>query len=280
MQSSSFTTVVSISLVLLMLGLLGWFILNTRKLSDKVKENIGFQVILKEEAKDVDIARIQKTLDASDYVRSTEFVNKEEAARRLQEGIGEDFIKFLDYNPLLPCIYVKLKAEYANNDSIAWIEKDLKATKLVQEMVYHKNMVSAVNENVTKISLGILVFSVVLMFIALVLLNNTIRLAIYSKRFLIKTMQLVGATQGFIRRPFIFKGIQHGIYGALVAIGLLVGVLYLAENWLPELIELQDIEMLATLFGIVLLLGVLIAWISTALAVTKYLRLSSDDLYY
>jgi len=263
-----------------MLGLLGMIILNTKKISDKVKENIGFQVILKDNTKDVEVARIQKTLDASDYVKSTEFVNKEDAARQLQEGLGEDFISFLGYNPLLSSINVHLKAGYANNDSIAWIEKDLLATQQVKEVIYQKSLVAMVNENVKKISLVILIFSGLLMFIALALINNTIRLSIYSKRFLIKTMQLVGATQGFIRRPFIFKGIQHGIYGALIAISLLIGLLYLAQKQLPELVELQDIEMLATLFGMVIVLGMIISSVSTALAVTKYLRLNSDDLYY
>ncbi len=280
LTGSTFTTIVSLSLVLFMLGLLGIIILNTRKLADNVKENIGVQVILNESAKEVDIAKLQKTLDASDYVKSTEFVTKEEAAEQLQKDLGEDFIDFLGFNPLLSSINVNLKAEYANSDSLTWIEKEMLDTKLVKEVIYQKSLVSMINENVQKISLVILGFSSLLMIIALALINNTIRLSIYSKRFIIKTMQLVGATQGFIRRPFVFAGIRHGVYGALIAIAMLVGVLYLTQRQLPELKELQDQNMLLTLFGLVIVLGIVISWISTSLAVRKYLRLKSDDLYF
>jgi cell division transport system permease protein len=280
LQSSSITTVVSLSLVLFMLGLLGIVILNTHKLSDNFKENIGFQVVLNDDVKEVDIAKMQKTLDASGYVKSTEFITKDEAASRLQKDVGEDFIKFLGYNPLPSSISVHLKAEYANIDSLAWIEKGLLDTKLVKEVRYQKSLVSMINENVKKIRLVILIFSGILMLIALALINNTIRLSIYSKRFIIKTMQLVGATQGFIRRPFVLKGIKHGIYGAIIAIAMLIGVLYFSQKQLPELAELQDINMLIFLFGLVIILGIVISWVSTSMAVRKYLRLKSDDLYY
>ncbi|MES2593458.1 MAG: permease-like cell division protein FtsX [Bacteroidota bacterium] len=277
---SSITTIVSLSLVLFMLGLLGIIVLNTNKLSDNLKENIGIQIILNDNAKEVDIQHFTKTLDASDYVKSTEFITKEDAAKRLQEDLGEDFINFLGYNPLLPSINLHLKAIYANADSLSWIETDLQKSKLVKELVYQKSLVSIINENVQKISLVILIFSGLLMTIALALINNTIRLSIYSKRFIIKTMQLVGATQGFVRRPFVFKGIKHGIYGAIIAILMLVGVLYFAQKQLPELVELQDEKMLVTLFGLVIVVGVIISWISTSLAVRKYLRLKSDELHY
>lgn len=263
-----------------MLGLLGIIILNTRQLSNNVKENIGFQVILNDNVKDADVAKLKKTLDASDYVKSTEFITKEEAAARLQKDLGEDFIDFLGFNPLLSSINVHLKAEYANADSLAWIEKDMLDTKLVKEVIYQKSLVSMINENVQKISLVILGFSSLLMIIALALINNTIRLSIYSKRFIIKTMQLVGATQGFIRRPFVLNGIKHGVYGAIIAILMLIGVLYVAQRQLPELAELQNQNMLASLFGIVIVLGIIISWISTSLAVRKYLRLKSDELHF
>ncbi len=277
---SSITTVVSLSLVLFMLGLLGIIVLNTRKLSDNLKENIGIQLILNENAKEVDVQHLSKVLDASDYVKSTKLVTKEDAAKRLQDDLGEDFINFLGYNPLLPSINIHLKAAYANTDSLVWIEKDILESKLIKEFVYQKSLVSMINENVEKISLVILIFSGLLMVIALALINNTIRLSIYSKRFIIKTMQLVGATQGFVRRPFVLKGIKHGIYGAVIAILMLVAVLYFAQKQLPELAELQDETMLINLFGLVILIGIIISWISTSLAVRKYLRLKSDDLYY
>lgn len=277
---ASITTVVSLSLVLFMLGLLGIIILNTNKLSDNLKENIGIQIILNETAKEADIQHLTKMLDISDYVKSTEFITKEDAAKRLQEDLGEDFIDFLGYNPLLPSINVHVKAAYANTDSLTMIEKELTGSKLVKEVVYQKSLVTMINENVKKISLVILIFSGLLMVIALALINNTIRLSIYSKRFIIKTMQLVGATQSFVRRPFVLKGIKHGIYGATIAIVMLIGVLYFAQKQLPELAELQDEKMLATLFGLVIILGIIISWISTSLAVRKYLRLKADDLYY
>ncbi len=280
LAGSSFTTIVSLSLVLFMLGLLGIIILNTRTLSNNVKENIGFQVILNDNAKEVDVEHLTKTLDASQFVKSTEFITKEEAATRLKKDLGEDFISFLGYNPLLSSINVHLKAEYANQDSLNWIEKGMLDSKLVKEVVYQKSLVSMINENVKKISLVILVFSGLLMIIALALINNTIRLNIYSKRFIIKTMQLVGATQGFIRRPFVLKGIKHGVYGSVIAIALLIGFLYILQKQMPELAELQDPNVLAILFGLVILLGIIISWISTSMAVRKYLRLKSDELHY
>jgi cell division transport system permease protein len=280
LAGSSLTTIVSLALVLFMLGLLGIIILNTRKLSDNVKENIGFLVILKDNVKDVDVAKMQKTLDASAYVKSTEFINKEEAAARLQKDLGEDFIGFLGMNPLHSSINVHLKADYANADSITWIQRSMIESNLVEEVVYQPSLIRQVNENVKAISLGVLAISALLMVIALALINNTIRLSIYSKRFIIKTMQLVGATQGFIRRPFVLTGIRHGIYGAVIAIILLIGFLYVLQKQLPELATLQDETMLGSLFGIVILLGIIITWISTSLAVRKYLRLNSDELYF
>ncbi len=280
LAGSSITTVVSLSLVLFMLGLLGIVIMNTQQLSDHVKENIGFQIILNENVKEADIAKLQKTLDVSSYVKSTELISKEEAAKRLQADLGEDFIDFLGFNPLLASINVHLKAEYANPDSVSWIEKEIIETHLAKEVIYQKPLVNSINENVQKISLVILVFSSLLMVIALALINNTIRLSIYSKRFIIKTMQLVGATQGFIRRPFVLNGIKHGIYGALIAILMLMGVLYFAQKQVPELADLQDEKMLISLFVLVIILGIIISWISTSLAVRKYLRLKSDELYY
>ncbi len=280
LASSSITTVVSLSLVLFMLGLLGIIILNTQKIANNFKENIGFQVILNDNAKEADVEFLTKTLDASPYIKSTEFITKEEGAARFQKKLGEDFISFAGYNPLLSSIDVHLKADYANNDSINWIEKKLLQNKLVKEVWYEKSLVAMVNENVKTIGLGVLIISALLMIIALALINNTIRLAIYSKRFIIKTMQLVGATQSFIRRPFVLKGIKHGIYGAVTAIAMLIGLLYVLQKQVPDLADLQDANMLASLFGIVIILGIIISWISTSLAVRKYLRLKSDDLYY
>lgn len=283
LQASALSTIVSISLVLFMLGLVGLILLTSEKLSVIVKENIGFSVYLKENAKEVDIIQIQKSLDASDYVKATEYITKEEAVKILRKDLDpeEDFINFLDgYNPLPPSIDVVLKAQYANPDSIAWIEKELTKSEIVKEVVYSRSLVHLINENVKKISFFILIFGGLLFTIAIALINNTIRLSIYSKRFLIKTMQLVGATKRFIRKPFLIQGISHGIYSALIAIALLIGVLYVAQQEIPELIKFQDIEIIGTLFAIVITLGIFISWISTLLAVRKYLKLKTDELYY
>lgn len=277
--SSSFTTIISIALVLFMLGLLGLIILHAKKLSDYVKESIGFSIILKENVKEVDIVQLQKTLDATEYVKYTEYITKEQAAESLKEDLGEDFISFLGYNPLLASIDVYLQADYANNDSIAWIEKELTANNKVKEVIYQKSLIKMVNENIKKISLVILGFSALLLLIAIALINNTIRLSIYSKRFLIKTMQLVGATKSFIRRPFVWKGILHGLLGSFIAIALLIGVIYLAQREVPELFELQDTDLFLAMFAIVVVLGIFMAWLSTTLAVRKYLRLKTEDLY-
>lgn len=266
--------------MLFMLGLVGLIILNTKKIADHFKETIGFQLIMGDVAKETDIDKLQKLLDVSAFVKSTQYISKEEAAKALQQDLGEDFVSFIGYNPLKASIDVRLKADYATPDSLMWIEQKLMENKIVKEVLYPKALVSSMNENMRKAALVILAFSGILMIIALALINNTIRLSIYSKRFIIKTMQLVGATQGFIRLPFILKGIRQGIYGAVIAIVMLMGILYFAQRQLPELVVVQDVQMLGSLFGMVVLLGILIGAISTALAVRKYLRLRADELYY
>ena len=280
LRSSYVTSIISISLVLFLLGLLGLLLLNAKKLSDYVKENIGISIILKEGVKEVDIRRLQKELDAAPYVKSTEYISREEAAKNLQEELGEDFIDFLGYNPLLASIDVYLYAEYAKIDTIVQIENNIGRFPEVKEVFYHKSLVHLINENVRKISIFILTFSTLLFVIALTLINNTIRLSVYSRRFLINTMQLVGATNGFIRRPFLMRSIMHGIYGALIAIGLLVGVICLAQREFSEIVSFKDVEILGVLFIFVLILGILITWISTFFAVNKFLRVQEDELYF
>ena len=283
LQAASLSTVVSISLVLFMLGLVGMIAMTSEKLSVIVKESIGFSVYLKDKVKEVDIIQLQKSLDATEFVKSSEYISKDEAVKILKEELGpdEDFVSFLDgYNPLPASIDVVLNAQYANPDSIQWIEKKIKETEIVKEVVYSKSLVHLVNENVKKISLFILIFSVLLFTVAIALINNTIRLSLYSKRFLIKTMQLVGATKSFIRRPFLIRVILHGIYASIIAISMLIGVLYLAQKEIPDLIKFQDVEIIGTLFITVFALGIIISWLSTLLAVRKYLKLKTDELYY
>ncbi len=280
LQSSYVTTVVSITLVLFMLGLLGLIILHTKKLSDYVKENIGFSIIMKANVKESGIIQLQKILDATEYVKSTKYITKEEAAKEFEKELGEDFTSFLGYNPLLPTIEVKFKADYANNDSLTIIKDKILANNNVKEVFYQESLVDVVNKNVRRIGIIILGFSGMLLIIAFALINNTIRLAVYSKRLIIRSMQLVGATRQFISRPFIWAGIFQGIIAALIAIILLSGIIYISQREIPELVDLQDINLFLSLFGIEILLGIIISWLSNYFAVRKYIRIKSDYIYY
>jgi len=279
LRSSYFTSTISITLLLILLGSIGLLLLNTKRISDYVRENIIFKVILKDNIREVDIFQIQKALDAKRYVKETVYIPKEQAAVELQQELGEDFIEHIGHNPLLPSIEVKFLASYANNDSIAVIESELKEFDQIKEVYYQKNLIHTVNENVKKISLVVLIFSCFLLLIAIALINNTIRLAIYSKRFIIRTMQLVGATAGYIRRPFLFRSILQGIVGALIAMAVLTGFIYFLQNEMSGIIRLTDMTVLLLLFTIVMILGIIINWLSTYAAVSKYLRIKTDKLY-
>ena len=280
LQSSKATALISITLVLFMLGLLGFMILHAQKLSEYVRENIGFSIIMKENVREAGIVQLQKTLDATTFVKSTEYITPEQAAEELQEDLGEDFIGFLGYNPLLPSIELKLKAEYTNLDSLAVIESELLANPDVKEIYYQKDLVHLINRNIRRIGLVILGFSALLLVIAIALINNTIRLSVYSKRFIIKTMQLVGATGGFIRRPFLLQGVVQGSLAAFIAIIFLGLILYFSQRELPELVNLQDIGLILTLFIFVLVTGIVLTYLSTWFAVKKYLMAQADQLYY
>lgn len=280
LRSSYFTSIVSISMVLLTIGLVGLLLLNANKLSRHVKENIGFSVILNNNIKEVEMIRLQKNLDASKFVKSTEYITKERAAKELVENLGEDFIEFLGYNPLLPSIEVRLFAEYANPDSVAVLEDKLLEYPQVKEVAYQKSLIELVNSNIRKVSTVLFVFSGLLLLISLTLINNTIRLSVYSKRFLIKTMQLVGATRSFVRTPFLIKSLSHALYSIIVTYILLGGIIYMVQKEMPELTVLNDIDTLAILYGGVLVIGFLIVYISTWFAVNRYLRLHSNELYY
>lgn len=280
LRSSYVTSILSVSLVLFMIGLLGLLILNAKKLSDFVKENIGFSVILNEEVKEADIIRLQKNLDAARYVKSTRYITKEIAAREMEELLGEDFISFLGYNPLLASIEVQLNAPYANNDSIQVIEEELKDISQIKEVFYQKSLIHLVNENVNKITVIMLSFSSLLLLISLTLINNTIRLSVYARRFIIKTMELVGATRGFIRKPFLIKSTLHGFYAAIIANILLAVVIYFAQQEFMDIFSIQDFQTIGFLFLFVLVVGVSLNWLSTFFAVNKFLRMHIDRLYY
>lgn len=280
LRSSYFTTIISISLVLFVLGLMGLLVLNAKKLADYVKETITFSVFIKENSKEVEIRRLQKDLDASYYVKSTKFVDKEQAAKILEQELGSDFIQFLGYNPLLASIEVKLHARYANPDNISLMIKELQNNPFVDEVYYQKSLVHAINENVKNISVILLLFGGLLLLIAITLINNTVRLLVYSKRFIINTMQLVGATKAFIRKPFLYKSVYYGIFGSLLSILLLTGVIYITQKELQGVIGFDEVESIGLLFLGVLFIGLLISWISSYFAVNKYLNIKVDKLYY
>lgn len=278
-KSSSATVIVSLSLVLFMLALVGWILLNTKKLSDFYRENIGFQIYLKENTAGAEIEKLRKYLDAAPYVKSAVFKSKEEAAEEMKKETGDDFVKFLGYNPLPVSINVNLLSEYANADSVAWIEKDIIANRNVREVVYQKVLIDNVNNNAKKLGLIILFFAGLLVIVAIALINNTIRLSIYSKRFVIRTMYLVGATPGFIRKPFITKGIKNGIVAALISILMLIAFIFVMTRYIPDLLLMQDENWMMVLFACIILVGVLISGLSSALAVRKYVNLKTEDLY-
>lgn len=265
--------------MLFMLGLVGLILLQANKLSNYVKENIGFTIFLNDEVKEADIIRLQKSIDAASYTKSTAYVDKTTAAANLQDELGEDFVNFLGFNPLLSSIDVKLIANYAQPDSIAWIKDQWVQNPKVKEVYYQESLIQAVNENINKISLVLVSFSVLLLIIAIALINNSIRLAVYANRFIIRSMQLVGATSYFIKKPFIIRGVVNGIIGAFIALSLLVSIVIYAQKEFKEIFEINEIELFASLFGLVLLLGIFISWISTSLAVGKYLRMKTDKLY-
>jgi cell division transport system permease protein len=280
LQSSRATALISITLVLFMVGLLGLIVLHAQKLSEYVRENIGFSIIMKENVREAEIVQLQKTLDASEFVKSTEYITKEQAAEDLTDDLGEDFIGFLGYNPLLPSIELKLQADYTSIDSLEMIETQILANTDVKEVYYQKDLVHLINRNIRRIGMVILGFSALLLIIAVALINNTIRLSVYSKRFIIRTMQLVGATGSFIRRPFLWSGVLQGLLAALIAIIFLGLILYFSREEVPDLVNLQDLTLIGSLFGMVVVAGIVLTYLSTWFAVKKYLRAKADRLYY
>lgn len=280
LRSSYLTQIVSISLVLFLLGLLGFVIINARELSNYFRESLSFSVMLDEDAKEADIRMLQKDLDAKHFVKSTEYISKDQAAENLKEDLGEDFLSFMGYNPLLASIDVYLLADYTHPDSVLNIERYLMDYDVVNEVYFQESFLHLINENVRKISAFLLIFSGLLLFISLTIINNTIRISVYSKRFLIRTMQLVGATRSFIRKPFLVRSVLHGIIAALFSVVLLMTILFFVEQEFYLLFTLQDIGLLLYLFGAIIIIGILINLVSTFFSVNKYLGISEDKLYY
>lgn len=278
--NSRLTSVISIALVLFLLGLILLMGLLGNKLSVYVKENISFSVVLKDNQKEADIKRIQKNLGELPYIKSTEYISKEQAAKELEEELGENPETFLGFNPLQASIEVKLHSDYANPDSLKMIEKKIKTYTSVSDLLYRKDMMEMVHSNMKRMSVVLLTLAAMLMAISFVLISNTIRLLIYSKRFLIHTMKLVGATPGFIRKPFVQYNVVSGIFASILAILMLTGALYYVQNELKGFIQILDVQTLLFVYAAVLILGILLSIVATIFAVNKYLRMGIDKLYY
>ncbi len=279
LRSSYLTLVISVALVLFLLGILGLALINARALSDHFRESISFSVILDEDAPEADIMMLKKDLDAKEFVKVTDYISKEQAADKLMKELGEDFIGFLGYNPLSPTIDVYLHASYANPDSVAVIEKYIYDFPVVSEVYYQESLLNLINDNINKIGAFLGILSLFLTLIAVTIINNTVRLSVYSKRFIIRTMQLIGATRAFVRRPFLIRSVLHGVLAALLAIVLLISMLYLIEREFFRLFTFDDINLFLLLMVGIVATGVVMNVLFTFFAVTRYLGITEDKLY-
>jgi cell division transport system permease protein len=277
---SYLTTTISISMVLFLIGLLGVVLLNAERLAKYVRENIGVTLVLKDDIQESEIAELQKLLKATDFVKSVEYIDKETAAEKLKNELGEDFTGFLGYNPLLSSIDVKLFAEYATPEKLNVLEKKFMEYSQVKEVLFQRDIVSIINDNVKKIGFILIFFSGLLLLIFSALISNTIRISIYSERFIINTMLLVGATDSFIRAPFVKRSIKYGIIGAVAANLLLFILMISYSSELTGIIDLNDFKIFGIVFLGDLLIGVLISWGSTYFAVNKFIRIKFDELFY
>lgn len=278
--SSYFSVVLSISLVLFLLGLLGLFLINSSQLSRYFKEQIPISIYLKDSAKEVEIDQLRQSLEMADYTKSATYVSKEEAAEQHIETIGEDYLEFLGYNPLQNSIDVELLAEFVSSAQLKDIANEISAKDFVAEVEYDELLVELFDKNIKVITFYILLFSALFLVIAVLLINSSIRLSVYAKRFTIKTMQMVGATKAFIRRPFIWKSMRLGLIGAVIALFGVGAVLYLLDQAWPQLGLLGDKLILGGLFVFIVLMAVLITWVSTFFATQRFLNLRTDELYY
>lgn len=272
-------SIIGVALVLFLLGTLGLLVIHANKLSDYFKESIEIQVILRDNVKENQALALRDSIATKPYIKSIEYVSKETAATHFQKEFGEDFIKLLQYNPLYASINIKANAKYVNMDSLKIVEANLTEKSIVREISYQRSLVAKLNENVRKIGLVILAISALLALVVIVLIDNTIRLAMFSNRFLIKTMQMVGATRWFIAKPFDIRSVINGALSALLAIGGLIGIMYFADRVLPELSGMRDYFMTGVLFLGMIVIGICISLVSTHRSVMKYLRLKLDDLY-
>ena len=274
------TSSISTMLVLLLLGMVVFFVLSANNLSTYVRENISFTVLVSDDMKEPEVLKFQKELNEKIYVKESDYISKERALKEQTEAMGTDPAEFLGYNPFTASIEIKLNAEYANSDSIAWIEKEITANKKVMEVSYPQDLLDSVNRNIRKVSMFMLGLAALLTLISFALINNTIRLAIYSKRFLIHTMKLVGASWGFIRRPFLFRNMWIGILSGAMADAVLMGMAYMLVKYEPQLIEIITPTSLLVVMVSVFFFGLVITSLCAFVSINKYLRMKASELYY
>lgn len=274
------STIISISLVLFLLGVFSYLVLNARNISNNIKENIQFTLELSDDFKDVEHKQFQKKLEAKPYVYKTRFVSKKEGAEIFTQEIGEDFEGFLDYNPLPAILEVNLNADYLNVEKLEEVQKELSGYEHVAALRYEKSILEAINQNASRISVYILIFCALLGVISFVLINNTIRLMVYSKRFLLRTMTLIGATNAFIRRPFLISSLFYGLNAGLVASIFLFQLIFYIQDEISGVIDIYNVDVMVPLFLGLLVLGMLLSVVSTKFALDKYLNLSKERLYY
>lgn len=274
------TACISTTMVLILLGLMLFLVLSAHRLSVYVRENLNFTVLLNNDAPESAILALQKRLDSEAFVKASSYISKEEALKEEVETMGSDPVEFLGYNPFSPSIELKLHAAYANADSVAWIKERILADKLVTDVDYRQGLMDSVNRNISKLSIGLLAVAALLTLISFALINNTVRLTIYSKRFLIHTMKLVGAGWGFIRRPFLRRNFWVGLSSGVLADAVLVAAAYALVSYEPGLLAVITTDILLWVMLSTLLFGVLITCLCAYISINKYLRLSAGDLYY
>lgn len=274
------TSSISTMLVLLLLGMVVFFVLSAKNLSKYVRENISFTVMLSDDMKEPEALTFQKVLNEKPYVKESAYISKELALKEQTETMGTDPAEFIGHNPFSSSIEVKLKADYTHSDSVRWIEKEILSNKKVLEIDYPEDLLDEVNSNIRKISFGLLGLATLLALISFALINNTIRLAIHSKRFLIHTMTLVGASWAFIRRPFLWKNVWGGVVAAILAVAALIGMAYALIGYWPELIAVITLPTLLIVISSVFVFGVWITLMCSYISINKYLRMKSSALYY
>lgn len=279
-RTSSFSVVISMFLVLFVFGILVFLLINNNLLINHIKQNIGFSVMIKQNAKETEILQLQKWLEAQPYVMRANWVSKEEAAAELQKDLGEDFIAFLGYNPLLETLDITLHADFAHPDSMLVLQKRLATNDLVHEVFYPKDLVEQISKNTKKLSMILMSFCILLFVISFTLIHHTIRLSVYSKRFLIRTMKLVGATNRFIKKPFLINSVYTGIYSALAAICVLLLLLQMLQKDLSDFLQSINLNIIVIIMVCILVAGILLSWVSTYLALNKYLKIKESEIYH